>query len=159
MPNLRSGQEQVVLCELAAGSALGLPLPGVTELQQLLTDLHRQRGGTKTAFAQALGISLERLLKVLKNPSESLGVANLLRLAVVSGLAPGPILRMAGKDDVADLLEVLYGGTPKRPVTVQALPTLSLKAQRALAILIDEVDAPRRPKQTRKPRAKLRVKP
>lgn len=128
MPNLRSGQEQTTLSELAAGSALGLPSQAVTELQQLLTDLLKQRGGTKTALALDLGISLERLLKVIKNPSESLGVANLLRLAVVSELAPGAVLRMAGKADVADLLEVLYGRTPKRPVSVQALwPTLSPK--------------------------------
>ena len=104
MPNLRSDQQQSVRSELAAGSPPRLPLTSVNDLQQLLTDLLKQRGGTKTALAQELGISLERLLKVLKNPTESLGVANLLRLAIVSGLAPGQILTMAGKADVAELL-------------------------------------------------------
>lgn len=151
MPNLRSGQEQTILSELAAGSAPGLPSQTVTDLQQLLTDLLKKRGGTKTALAQELGISLERLLKVLKNPSESLGVGNLLRLAVVSELAPGAVLRMAGKGDVADLLEVLYGRTPKRPVSVQALwPNLSVKAQQALTVFVEEVETKRRGKKKRK---------
>lgn len=140
MPKLRSGQEQSILSELAAGSASGLPLETVTDLQQLLTDLLKQRGGTKTALAHDLGISLERLLKVLKNPTESLGVPNLLRLAVVSGLAPGRVLTMAGKADVAELLGLLYGETPGRPVSVEALwPTLSPTAQRALTTFVEEV--------------------
>jgi hypothetical protein len=127
-------------------------LASVNDLQQLLTDLLKQRGGTKTAFAKDLGISLERLLKVLKNPSESLGVANLLRLAVVSGLAPGEILTMAGKADVAALLELLYGRTPHRPVSVQQLwPTLSPKAQQALTTFVEEVETTR-PVRKKKPR-------
>lgn len=151
MPNLCSDQQQSVLSELAAGSAPCLSCRTVTDLQQLLTDLLEQRGGTKTAFAQELGISLERLLKVLKNPTESLGVANLLRLAVVSGLAPGDVLTMAGKADVAELLQLLYGKTPHRPSSVRELwPTLSPKAQLALATFVEEVEAKRRVKKKRK---------
>jgi len=160
MPNLRSRQQQSILSELAKGSASGLPLRTVTELQQLLTDLLKKKGGTKTAFAESIGISLERLLKVLKNPTESLGVANLLRLAVVSGLAPGRVLTMAGKSDVAELLDLLYGETPERPVSVQALwPTLSPKAQLALTTFVEDLEAKRRKSPTMKKRRKPRKSP
>jgi plasmid maintenance system antidote protein VapI len=128
-------------------------LTTVTDLQQLLTDLLKKRGGTKTALAQDLGISLERLLKVLKNPSESLGVPNLLRLAVVSGLSPGEVLTMAGKADVAELLALLYGKTPHRPTSVRDLwPTLSPKAQQALATFVEEIGTKRSVKKRRKSR-------
>ncbi len=127
----------------------------MTDLQQLLTDLLDRRGGTKTAFAEEIGISLERLLKVLENPTESLGVANLLRLAVVSGLSPSQVLTMAGKSEVAELLDVLYGKTPDRPCSVRELwPTLSPKAQQALTTFVEELEPKRRVSRKRKQRAK-----
>lgn len=109
MPNLRSRQEQSILSELAAGSVRGLPLETVTDLQQLLRDVLKERGWTKTVFARTLGISLERLLKVLKEPKDSFGVRNLLRLAEVSGRPASPMLRAANKADIAELIERLYG--------------------------------------------------
>lgn len=150
MTNLRSGQEQKVCSELALGSALGLRSGRVSDLQKLLTDLAKQFG-TKTALAERLGLSLERLIKVMKDPKESLGVLNCLKLAQVSGLPPSQILIMAGKKDVADLLDSVYGRTAERPTNPEALatqwwPEMTPKAKDALRTLLDELATERPPK-------------
>jgi hypothetical protein len=150
MVNLRSCQEQNAQGELAAGSASGLPCLPVTELQTVLTSL-LARFGTKTALAKSLGMTLERLVKVMNDPKESLGVANCLRLSKVSGLPPGQILRMAGKGEIADLLDVLYGRTPPKgtdrdELVTQWWPSLSPKAKEALTTLLDEIAVEERPR-------------
>lgn len=143
MLNLRSRQEQKTRVELAAGSAVSVPLRLMTDLQALLSGL-LERYGTKTALAQALGMTLERLVKVMKDPNESLGVANCLRLAKVSGLPPSQVLTLAGKKDIADLLDLLYGRTPERGASREDLvtqwwPMLSPKAKEAMRTLLDEL--------------------
>jgi hypothetical protein len=154
MPYLRSRQEQTKQAELAAGLGCGLRSSSVSDLQTLLTGLVK-RYGTKTALALALGMTLERLVKVMKDPTESLGVANCLRLSKVSGLPPGQVLTMAGKTEIADLLDMLYGRTPDRgasrdELVTQWWPHLSPKAKDAMRTLLDELTLPNKPK--RKPR-------
>jgi hypothetical protein len=120
----------------------------------LLTGL-LERYGTKTALALDLGMTLERLVKVMKDPKESLGVANCLRLAKVSGLPPGQVLTMAGKSEIADLLDVLYGRTPERgasrdELVTQWWPRLSPKAKEAMRTLLDELTVGKKRKPRRK---------
>lgn len=89
-------------------------------------------------------MTLERLVKVMKDPKESLGVANCLRLSKVSGLPPSQVLTMAGKSEIAELLDMLYGRTPERganrdELVTQWWPRLSPKAKDAMRTLLDEL--------------------
>jgi len=128
-------------------------LSGVTDLQKLLQSL-LQTYGTKTALAQELGISLERLIKIMKDPKESLGFANLLRLALIAGLPPSQVLRVAGKDEEADLLERAYGRKSGESLDAQKSitqwwPDLSEKGVAALRTFLDEVSSGRPSKRKR----------
>lgn len=77
------------------------------------------RFASKKALADAVGVSQGRLSRALKGDDNySFNVENCLRLADVSGEPASEILRAAGKADVADLLERLYGGA--RPATLPA---------------------------------------
>jgi len=67
-----------------------------------------RRFPTKQALARAIGITPGRLSRVLSG-EHSLDVVNCLRLAHLTGDAPGEVLRIAGKGDVATLIEGFYG--------------------------------------------------
>lgn len=71
---------------------------------------------SKQAFAKALGITPSRFSRLLQGQF-SLEVVNCLRLAKIAGERPSTVLRAAGKNDVADLIEELYGaeGNPLTP--------------------------------------------
>lgn len=74
---------------------------------------------TKKELADAIGISASRLSRALQNEGQyTFNVENCLRLADVSGESASDVLRAAGKGEIADLLERLYGGA--RPA---ALPS------------------------------------
>lgn len=71
--------------------------------------------GTQEAAGRAIGLSGSRYSRIMaaESPEDnSLGVANCLRLALVTKRHPSDVLRSAGKADVADLIEQVYGGTP-----------------------------------------------
>jgi hypothetical protein len=79
-----------------------------------LIDLLRKHAatfGTQREYAQALGISEARLNRILNRKSGGyvLNVANCLRFAALSGERASEVLRAAGKGDVAELIEQLYG--------------------------------------------------
>lgn len=67
-----------------------------------------ERFGSQTALGRAVGMSASRINKVLKG-RDTFDVANCLRLAEATGETPGVILRTAGKADVQELIERLYG--------------------------------------------------
>jgi transcriptional regulator with XRE-family HTH domain len=72
--------------------------------------IHRWIGqyGTAQKLADAIGMSLSAFSRGVRN-SGTLGVESLLRLALATGEPPSTVLRIAGKRDVADLVEHLYG--------------------------------------------------
>lgn len=66
--------------------------------------------GSKSALAQAMGINSTRLSRLARHTDQhSLGTANCLRLAKHTDHPASDVLRAAGKADVADLIESLYG--------------------------------------------------
>ena len=77
------------------------------------------RFGSQTALGNAIGLSPTRISRVLKGDGCSLEVISCLRLAEVTGESPTVILRAAGKWDVAELIERLYG--KPRPVLIPRL--------------------------------------
>lgn len=97
---------------------------------------------SRAALAKELHITPSRLSRALNTGDFPLNVANCLRLAKLSGDSPTTILRAAGKTDVAELIELLYGkpeySADEREL-VDAWRTLSPRARTALRSLVDDL--------------------
>jgi hypothetical protein len=120
-----------VLAEITGVSALRQWPQGqylaavVTEFVEMLNRIS-ERFPTRTAFAKALGINASRLSRALNDVGERpFNVKNCLRLAKVSGESPAEVLRAAGKADIAELIESLYG--PEKTVTDPVVVSLLAK--------------------------------
>ena len=114
-------QDAAIVCrfcsrDLPAGSAP--PDAVATRLRQIIADAVG-RFGSQTALGNAIGLSPTRISRVLKGDGCSLEVISCLRLAEVTGESPTVILRAAGKWDVAELIERLYG--KPRPLLIPRL--------------------------------------
>src|ERR1051326_4636029 len=81
---------------------------------------------TRLAFAKAIGMTSSRLSRALNTGDFPFNVANCLRLAKISGESPTEILRAAGKKDVADLIESLYGKDRTRLLTTSEKELLDM---------------------------------
>lgn len=120
------------------------------DLQALLKSLV-DRYGTQTALAKAIGITDSRLAKVLKGESGALSVRNCLRLAKVAHLSPSQILRAAGKSDIADLIEQLYGKSAQPALAADlAAPELAPKVREHLRAALRELDLSEKKARRRK---------
>ena len=82
---------------------------------ELLRETAR-RFPSQQAFAEAIGLSTARLNRAMNKADYPLNVVNCLRLARIVDESASDVLRAAGKSDVADLIESLYG----RPQEVSA---------------------------------------
>ena len=80
----------------------------MTALGDLLVEQLPKFDHKRNRLAKAIGLTASRLTRVIKG-EYSLDVANCLRLALAADLHPSTVLRTAGKQDVADLIERLYG--------------------------------------------------
>jgi transcriptional regulator with XRE-family HTH domain len=88
---------------------------GEANLQALIAELVRRYGSLR-ALATRLGMSPSRFSRLARGgEGNSLEVVNCLRLAELTGESASRILRLAGKADVADLIERLYGPTAIGP--------------------------------------------
>jgi hypothetical protein len=85
------------------------------------------------AFAQALDVEPSHLSRAMAAGGMPFDVRGCLRLARVTGADPGVVLRAAGKDDIASLIEALYGPA----ATVRLCPE-----QQALLEAAKEIDDP-----------------
>lgn len=103
----------------------------VVSFQELLAS-YVVKFGSQTALGRAIHMSPSRINKVLKG-RDTFDVANCLRLADATGESPSAILRIAGKADVADLIERMYGKA-RPPVE----PTLT-PAQKELLTTWEEI--------------------
>jgi transcriptional regulator with XRE-family HTH domain len=65
---------------------------------------------TDSEFARAIGISPSTLSRwLIAAPSHPPGTDVCLRIAHLTQVSPAGVLRAAGKDEVAELLDALYG--------------------------------------------------
>jgi plasmid maintenance system antidote protein VapI len=94
----------------------------------MVGELIAHYAGTKQALASAIGITASSLSHLLHAATASTVVC--LRLSKVTHTSPGKLLRAAGKGDIAELLEDLYG--PARRVVI-APPTLDPMERELLA--------------------------
>jgi len=98
---------------------------------------------TRLAFSKAIGMTSSRLSRALNEGDFPFNVANCLRLAKISGESPTEILRAAGKEDVADLIEALYGReaefTVKEREILEAWRAATPRAQEAIRSLLNDL--------------------
>ena len=128
----------------------------MSALSKLLLELVRDSGLSKKAFGEAVGLRGASLSHVLSGDKHySLGVEACLRVADVCKVPPSVVLRAAGKETVATLIERLYGPAAERlhqfaggaKITVQEETHLSMyramsddvRAQRAVDLLMAHV--------------------
>jgi transcriptional regulator with XRE-family HTH domain len=88
-------------------------------LREVLEDTF---AGRQASMAAAVGLTQSHLSRALRD-GKNFGVENCLRLALETGRSAGDILRAAGKLEVADLLEQLYGPPRKAqsPLAAKAM--------------------------------------
>lgn len=73
---------------------------------------------TQRAMADAVGITPQRLSRAMQGQGDfPLNVENCLRLAKAANRPPVEVLRAAGKNDVAELLEFLFPRAGKPAIT------------------------------------------
>jgi transcriptional regulator with XRE-family HTH domain len=97
----------------------------------LLADLIASYGGTQKDFAVAVGISRAHLSHLLSGEAQysSPSIELCLKIARVTHTPASRVLRAAGKDATADLIESLYGG----PAAVRTVdPAITLADRRFL---------------------------
>jgi transcriptional regulator with XRE-family HTH domain len=109
---------------------------------------------SQQALADAIGVSAARLNRALNKGDHPFNVENCLRLAKVTGAKPSPILHAAGKGDVAELIEGLYGEQVDSTLTIKERDHLDrwrqLDAERQRAIDVLTRDRPETTSKSRR---------
>lgn len=120
----------------------------MTEFRRLLRELVQAYGGAKQDLARAIGVTPSTLSHLLaRDGAPSVYVC--LKLAQATGTSASKVLRAAKKEDIAELIEDLFGEaatrrqvfqrvrlTPLEERYVTALRALPPKTQRAFFTLI-----------------------
>ena len=121
------------------------PIREVPEFHELLT-LLAKKYRTRTAFAAALGMDPSRLSKALSGKGDVFDVVGCLRLARATGTNASVVLRAAGRDQTADLIEALYGSPRRMSVEderfLTAAQRLAPEARRIFTALFERGAAP-----------------
>lgn len=112
----------------------GSTVPGVATLQELLKEIVPDYG-SQAALGRKILVSASRLSRIMRG-GDSLEVVNCLRLADVTGRSASEVLQAAGKTEVHDLIQKLYGKA--RPTTA---PVLTVD-QRTVLDLWDRISEP-----------------
>lgn len=98
---------------------------------------------TKLEFARAIGITPSRFSRALRG-DYALNVLNCLRLAKATGESASHVLRLAGKRDIAEMLEDLFGRrapalSPAERELLTEWERLSPRARQALRSLMNDL--------------------
>lgn len=120
--------------------------------KELLTLLVR-RFGSRDALGKKIGMSGSRVGRAIDG-QYSFNIENCLKLADATGESPSVVLRAAGKQEVADLIERLYGksrpglGANEREL-LDEWDALTPRARHAFRELLDDL-VPRKSKAAKK---------
>ncbi len=82
----------------------------VSDFERWIDELVAARYGAKGRLAALIGMTDSAFGRSVR--AGSLGVEALLKLARVVDVAPGEVLRIAGKGAIADLIDELYAAPP-----------------------------------------------
>jgi hypothetical protein len=99
-----------------------------------------EQHGTQDAVAKLLGISSSGLGRA----GDTMSFQNLIKLAYKAGLDPSLVLRLAGKGEIADMLESVYG-PPAAPLSDEDRRLISLPPTKKHAALLLAEDVDDRP--------------
>jgi hypothetical protein len=113
-----------------------LPSAGMSgeTFQEFVARTIRDRfGGITLRAAKAAGITSSAFGRQVK--AGTLGVEALLRFAIACGENPRDVLRLAGKADVAELIESGFGPAAQRPLGDIDRAIVALPEEKKLAIL------------------------
>lgn len=92
--------------------------------------IDRKFAGNQQQLAEAIGVTGPTVSKIVRGVGgATFAAVNCLKLAEVSGEAPSRVLELAGKGDVAKLIERLYGKA-RAPMTPDDVALLSLPPDR-----------------------------
>ena len=100
------GELAVRLCGLLPCGQMKQP-PSGQAFTELLSALVR-RFGSRDALGKQIGMSGSRVGRAIDG-QYAFNITNCLKLAEATGESPSVVLRAAGKHDVAELIERLYG--------------------------------------------------
>jgi hypothetical protein len=135
-------------------------VPLVDHLLQALRTLD----GSRTALARSLGLSRQRVGRVLRGVGYPLGPENCVRLALMNDADPADVLEAAGHDRFAELLREAYGDgptvglTPRQRSLVREWTSLSKADQKIVDDLLKRLAstsnnrAAKPPRKTKKSR-------
>lgn len=90
----------------------------MNDFQKLLQDISAQFP-TTLAMAKAIGVNASRLSRALNGDSYPFDALRCLRMAHATGRNATQILRAAGKGELADLIERLYGDASKKSMNAE----------------------------------------
>ena len=132
---------------MVKAAAMFLPLSGFRELLEVAS----RRFPSKQAFAKAIGVTPSRFSRVLGG-SYTLNVLNCLRLAKITGESASRVLRLAGKTEIAELIEEQYGRTapalsPSERELLETWSSLNQRSRENLKGILKEL--PREPERER----------
>lgn len=91
----------------------------------LLRQLKKDHYRTVRKFAEALDVDASHLSRAMQRGGLPFDVVRCLRLARLTGTHPSIVLRAAGKEDLADLIEQLYGPAAERRLSPEQEAILS----------------------------------
>lgn len=115
----------------------------MTKFREFVADLIREHG-TGKAVADLIEMSLSAFLRGV-NREGTLSVENCLKLAEAVGESPSRVLQLAGKGQVAALIERLYGAT-RAPLSAldRQFVALDIPTKRHLVRLVRDLSATRK---------------
>lgn len=114
---------------------------------------------TQRAFAEALGLKLQRVNAALQGKGYPFNVEHSLHLARLGNFPPLVVLRAAGKHAEADLIERLFGSpelTSAERDLVARWRQLPASARPAILTLLDTLTPPAAPAPPRRRRRRTR---
>jgi transcriptional regulator with XRE-family HTH domain len=119
-----------------------------TALFRQLVQTYQQTTGTKADLARELGVRPSTISHLLADRTTP-GLELCLRFAAVTGVSPSHVLRAAGKDALATLLESLYGPAadraaqhrtrlrPNDRMVLECLNAMRSKTYKAMLVVIE----------------------
>lgn len=93
-----------------------------------LRNLQEQHSTSVRDFAEKLGIDPSHLSRAMSEGGQPFDAARCLRLAALTGTDPALVLTLAGKRELADQIELLYGPV-QAPLNAKQREMVTLMAQ------------------------------
>jgi DNA-binding Xre family transcriptional regulator len=108
----------------------GTECKGVPNTVRELIQRAIKEAGSQTELAERIGIDDSTVSKIARGVTSNLDWTTLLRLSAVLKMSPSDVLRIAGKGDIAELIEDYYGEPKTVPAVVRAFAAVTREEPR-----------------------------